>query len=151
MKLQNEIELESDINTVWSALNDPVMLRDCIPGCQSLEATEEGGFNAIARIKVGPIAANFSGSVMLSELDPPNGYRISGSGNGGVAGMAKGGAVVRLHETASGTLLSYEVDAQVSGKIAQLGSRLVEGVAKRTAAEFFSNFAERLPSYSPAR
>lgn len=140
MKMQNEIQIDADQLTVWDALNDPTVLRACIPGCQSLDVTDEGGYKAVAKVKVGPISATFKGSVTLSDLDPPNGYRISGAGDGGIAGMAKGGAVVQLKPISSGTLLAYDVDAQISGKLAQLGARLIDGVAKKMADQFFEGF-----------
>jgi carbon monoxide dehydrogenase subunit G len=111
---------------VWEALNDPEVLRLCIPGCQSLVKEADDRFSAIAQIKIGPIGARFKGAVTLTDLDPPNGYTISGQGNGGVAGNAKGMAKVRLSHDGPGTLLAYDVDAQVGGRMAQLGGPLIE-------------------------
>jgi carbon monoxide dehydrogenase subunit G len=145
MTMKGEIALPADRKTVWTKLNDPDVLKACIPGCQSLERTGENGFSAVVKLKVGPVGATFKGSVELSELDPPNGYHISGQGEGGVAGFAKGGAQVRLldrPEGETGCVLSYDVEANVGGKIAQLGARLIDGVAKKTADQFFNNFAE---------
>jgi carbon monoxide dehydrogenase subunit G len=107
-----------------------------------LEKTEDNGFRAAAKMKVGPVSARFKGRVSLSDLDPPNGYRISGEGDGGVAGFAKGGATVALADKDGGTLLTYDVEAQIGGKLAQLGQRLVNGAAKKLADEFFANFAK---------
>ena len=142
MKMTGEVPLPADRQTVWAKLNDPEVLKACIPGCEELEKTEDGGFRATAKMKVGPVSARFKGKVMLSDLDPPNGYRISGEGEGGVAGFAKGGAAVKLTDKDGGTLLSYDVEAQIGGKLAQLGQRLISGTAKKLADEFFANFAK---------
>jgi uncharacterized protein len=122
-------------------LNDPEVLKACIPGCQSLEKTSDTGFAAVVKVKIGPVAANFKGKVELSDLVPTVSYRIAGEGEGGVAGFAKGGAKVSLADADGGTLLRYDVEAQVGGKMAQLGSRLIDGVAKNMADKFFANFA----------
>jgi hypothetical protein len=127
---------------VWEKLNDPAVLKACIPGCQELEKTGDNGFKATATIKIGPVKATFKGAVTLSDLDPPNGYKISGQGEGGVAGFAKGGAVVKLAPKDGGTLLTYNVEAQIGGKLAQLGQRLVNGAAKKVADDFFQNFVK---------
>lgn len=126
---------------VWAALNDTEVLRACIPGCESLEKTSDTQMKAVAGIKLGPVSAKFQGQVTLSDLDPPNGYRISGEGKGGPAGFAKGGAEVRLIDKDAGTLLTYVVDAQVGGKIAQVGARLIDATAKTMAEQFFKKFA----------
>ncbi len=145
MTMKGEVNLAADRQTVWAKLNDPEVLKACIPGCQSLDRSGENGFQAVVKLKVGPVSATFKGNVELSDLDPPNGYKISGSGEGGIAGFAKGGAVVRLSEgEGGGTLLSYDVEANVGGKIAQLGARLIDGVAKKNADMFFTNFAENV-------
>ncbi|MCA6121303.1 carbon monoxide dehydrogenase subunit G [Bradyrhizobium sp. WSM 1704] len=144
MTMMGEIELAAPREVVWAKLNDPSVLKVCIPGCEELEPTEDGGFRAVARMKVGPVSARFKGRVALSDLDPPNGYRISGEGEGGVAGFAKGGATVALADKDGGTLLSYSVQAQIGGKLAQLGQRLINGTAKKLADEFFANFARAL-------
>jgi carbon monoxide dehydrogenase subunit G len=144
MTMTGEIQLAASREAVWSKLNDPEVLKACIPGCEELEKTEDQGFRAVAKMKVGPVSARFKGKVALSDLDPPNGYRISGEGEGGVAGFAKGSAKVNLLEKEGGTLLTYEVDAQIGGKLAQLGQRLVNGSAKKLADEFFTNFARAL-------
>ena len=127
---------------VYEALNDPEILKASIPGCESIEKTSDTEMTATVVTKVGPVKAKFKGAVTLSELDPPNGYTISGEGKGGPAGFAKGGAKVRLEEDGDGTLLHYEVKADVGGKLAQLGSRLIDGTAKKLSGEFFSRFAE---------
>lgn len=126
---------------VWQKLNDPAVLKACIPGCESLEVIGENEFQAIATNKIGPVKARFKGKVRLTDLDPPNGYRISGEGDGGIAGFAKGGATVALTEKDGGTLLTYNVEAQIGGKLAQLGQRLVNGAAKKLADDFFVKFA----------
>ena len=144
MTMTGEIQLAAAREAVWSKLNDPAVLKACIPGCEEVEKTEDQGFRAVARMKVGPVSARFKGKVTLSDLDPPNGYRISGEGEGGVAGFAKGGAKVGLVERDGGTLLTYDVEAQIGGKLAQLGQRLINGTAKKLADEFFANFAKAL-------
>lgn len=127
--------------TVWSALNNPEILKSSIPGCETLERTSENELKATASVRIGPIAAKFAGKVSLLDLDPPNGYRIEGEGQGGVAGFAKGGATVRLTADGADTVLSYDVKAQVGGKIAQLGARLIDATAKQMADAFFDRFA----------
>ena len=130
---------------VWAALNNPEILKRCIPGCQSLEMTSPTEMAAAVVIKIGPVKANFTGKVTLSDLNPPNSYRISGEGSGGVAGFAKGGATVELAaDGPNATNLHYVVDAHMGGKIAQLGSRLIDSTAKKIAGEFFENFATEL-------
>jgi len=143
MTMKGEVALPADRATVWAKLNDPDVLKQCIPGCQELEKTSDNAFKATAKIKVGPVSATFKGNVELSDIDPPNGYTISGQGEGGVAGFAKGGAKVALTDGAEGgTVLTYDVEANVGGKIAQLGGRLIDGVAKKNADAFFAKFAE---------
>ena len=142
MTMTGEVQLAAPREAVWAKLNDPEVLKACIPGCEELEKTEDNGFRATAKMKVGPVSARFKGKVMLSDLDPPNGYKISGEGEGGVAGFAKGGATVALAEKDGGTLLSYNVEAQIGGKLAQLGQRLINGAAKKLADEFFTNFGK---------
>jgi uncharacterized protein len=141
MSMHGEVQLGASREAIWTKLNDPEVLKACIPGCEELEKTEDNGFRAAAKMKVGPVSARFKGRVSLSDLDPPNGYRISGEGDGGVAGFAKGGATVALADKDGGTLLTYDVEAQIGGKLAQLGQRLVNGAAKKLADEFFANFA----------
>jgi uncharacterized protein len=127
---------------VWAALNDPEILKACIPGCESLSMTSPTDMVATVVVKVGPVKARFSGKVTLSDLDPPNGYRITGEGSGGVAGFAKGGANVKLSPGGpAATSLHYAVDVQIGGKLAQLGSRLIDSTAKKLAGEFFQALA----------
>jgi hypothetical protein len=150
MTMNGEAVLPADRNTVWAALNDPEVLKACIPGCQELEKVSDTEFQATVRAAVGPVKATFKGRVVLSDLDPPNAYTISGEGQGGVAGFAKGGAKVRLADAdGGGTLMAYDVEATVGGKLAQLGGRLINGVAKKYADEFFANFAKILAPEAP--
>jgi carbon monoxide dehydrogenase subunit G len=149
MTMTGEYQLGATRDVVWAKLNDPETLKSCIPGCEDLEKISDTEFRATARMKVGPVSARFKGKVNLSDLDPPNGYKISGEGEGGVAGFAKGGAVVALGEKDGGTLLTYSVEAQIGGKLAQLGQRLVNGAAKKLADEFFANFAEAVQGKQP--
>ncbi|MBC9883613.1 carbon monoxide dehydrogenase subunit G [Bradyrhizobium sp. INPA01-394B] len=142
MQMNDSQRIPASQAIVWAALNDPDILRRCIPGCQSLEMTSPTEMVATVVLKVGPVKATFSGKVTLSEIDAPNGYRIIGEGAGGVAGFAKGGATVRLEEEAPGiTILHYEADAQIGGKLAQLGSRLIDSTSRKLAANFFESFA----------
>jgi len=129
---------------VWDALNDTETLRSCIPGCESLERLSDTAMKATAAIKIGPISARFTGNIALSDMDPPNSYRISGEGQGGVAGFAKGGANVRLSDDGPFTVLSYDVKAQVGGKIAQLGARLIDATSKQMADLFFDRFTSEV-------
>src|SRR3954464_14342987 len=141
MTMNGQVELAASREVVWAKLNDPVVLKSCIPGSEQFDRISETEFQAIATIKVGPVKARWKGKVRLSDLDPPNSYRISGEGEGGVAGFAKGGATVALSDKEGGTLLSYNVEAQIGGKLAQLGQRLVNSAAKKTADDFFLKFA----------
>lgn len=141
MTMTGEIALPADRMTVWTKLNDPEVLKRCISGVQTMERTGDNSFAASVRMKIGPVSATFRGNVQLSDIDAPNSYRISGAGEGGVAGFAKGGADVALTATPEGTLLRYDVQATVGGKIAQMGARLIDGVAKKTADGFFARFA----------
>src|SRR5262249_29559972 len=142
MTMNGEVQLPASRDVVWAKLNDPEVLKASIPGCKELEKTDEHSFRAVAKMKVGPVSARFNGRVTLGDIDPPNGYKITGEGEGGVAGFAKGGATVGLAEKDGGTLLSYDVEAQIGGKLAQLGQRLINGAAKKLADEFFANFAK---------
>ena len=142
MTMTGEVTLPADRPRVWALLNDPEVLKASIPGCQSLEKTSDTSFAAIVKIKIGPVGASFKGKVQLSDIDPPNGYTIGGEGEGGIAGFANGGAKVNLADAPEGTLLKYDVQANVGGKIAQLGSRLIDGVAKKMADQFFANLAK---------
>src|ERR1700760_3856943 len=141
MTMTGDAQLGAPRDVVWAKLNDAEVLKSCIPGCEDLEKLSDTEFRATAKMKVGPVSARFKGKVNLSDLDPPNGYKISGEGEGGVAGFAKGGATVKLSDKDGGTLLSYNVDAQIGGKLAQLGQRLIAGAAKKMADDFFNKFA----------
>jgi carbon monoxide dehydrogenase subunit G len=141
MQMNSSERIAASKEAVWAALNDPEILKQCIPGCEKLDKTSDNEMTATVTLKVGPVKASFNGKVTLSDIDAPNGYRITGEGAGGVAGFAKGGANVRLEqEAADVTVLHYDVDAQVGGKIAQLGGRLIDSTAKKLAGEFFSKF-----------
>jgi len=144
MEMSGSHQIPADRQTVWEALNDPDVLRECIPGCKELEKSSNTEMSATVVAKVGPVKATFKGEVTLENLNPPESYTITGEGKGGIAGFAKGGADVKLTEVDGGTQLDYNVDAKVGGKIAQLGSRLIDSAAKKMANEFFSNFSERL-------
>jgi uncharacterized protein len=141
MEMSGEYKINASRQQVWDALNDPEILKQSIPGCEEIEQSSPTQMAAKVTAKVGPVKAKFAGEVELSDLDPPNSYRISGEGKGGAAGFAKGGANVVLEEDGDGTILKYEVDAQVGGKLAQLGARLIDGTAKKMASQFFENFA----------
>ena len=147
MTMNGEVQLAASREAVWAKLNDPEVLKACIPGCEQLDKLSDTEFQAISVMKVGPVKARWKGKVTLSDLDPPNGYKISGEGEGGVAGFAKGGAAVALSDKDGGTLLSYNVEAQIGGKLAQLGQRLIAGAAKKMADDFFDKFAK---SVNPA-
>jgi carbon monoxide dehydrogenase subunit G len=142
MEIKGEYRIAASREKVFAALNDQAVLQACIPGCESLEMLSPTEMTAKVRLRIGPVSAAFSGKVTLSDIDPPNGYRITGEGQGGVAGFAKGGAVVALTEDGGDTILKYDVDAQVGGKIAQVGARLITGTAKKLADQFFGKFAE---------
>lgn len=141
MDMKGEYRIPAPQQAVWEALNDPETLKACIPGCETIERTSDTEMTATVKAKVGPVSARFKGKVTLSDLNPPNSYRISGEGQGGPAGFGKGGATVTLEQDGSDTILRYEATAQVGGKLAQIGARLVDGAAKKIANEFFSNFA----------
>jgi uncharacterized protein len=142
MDMNGEQRIEAPREAVWVALNDPEILKQCIPGCESIIKTSDTEMEAACTLKVGPIKASFKGKVTLSEIDPPNGYRITGEGTGGMAGHAKGGAKVTLVADGEATILQYEVKAEVGGKLAQLGSRLIDVTAKKLAGEFFEKFGK---------
>jgi carbon monoxide dehydrogenase subunit G len=143
MDLTGDYRIPAPREAVWAALNDPEVLRACIPHCEELAKNSDTEFVAKVVVKIGPVKASFGGKVTLSDIDAPNGYTISGEGQGGAAGFAKGGAKVRLESVDGGaaTILHYVADAQIGGKLAQIGSRLVEGSAKKLADEFFAAFA----------
>ena len=142
MEMSGQHWIEAPRQAVWDALNDPEVLKQAIPGCEEIEKTSDTAFSAKVKAKVGPVSAKFAGQVTLSDLDPPNGYTISGEGKGGAAGFAKGGAKVRLEADGAATVLHYEVQAQVGGKLAQIGSRLIDSTAKKMAEQFFGAFSE---------
>jgi uncharacterized protein len=142
MNMTGDQRIAATRQRVWEALNDPEILRASIPGCQDLEKAAADRFTATVAVKVGPIGARFKGIVALTDLNPPNGYTLSLEGNGGIAGSVKGGAIVRLSDDADGTLISYEVDAQVGGRMAQLGGPIIDATAKQLAGKFFSRFGE---------
>jgi carbon monoxide dehydrogenase subunit G len=142
LNITGEQTIKADIQTVWKALNDVDVLKQCIPGCESLEQKSDKEMSAVVVLKVGPVKAKFSGEVTLSNINAPQSYTITGEGKGGIAGFAKGGAEVKLEETADGTLLNYEAKADVGGKIAQLGSRLIDSTSKKLAAQFFDKFGK---------
>jgi len=142
MDLTGEYRIPAKRDAVWEALNDPEILKQCIDGCHELNKETDVQFSAKVTAKAGPVKAKFSGKVTLSELDPPNGYVISGEGQGGVAGFAKGSARVKLVEDGNETILIYDANAEVGGKLASVGSRLIEGVAKKQADDFFGKFCK---------
>ena len=142
--MTGEYRIPAPRQRVWEALNDPAVLKACIPGCKQLEKVSDTDFNAIVATKVGPVSATFRGSVNLSELDPPNGYTLIGQGQGGAAGFARMGARVSLKQESDETVLAYAAQADIGGKLASVGSRLVQTVARKNADDFFSAFARQL-------
>jgi carbon monoxide dehydrogenase subunit G len=150
MDLTDEYAIAAPRQAVWAALNDAKVLRACIPGCEELIKHSDTAFEAKVRAKVGPVNARFVGQVRLTDLDPPNAYKIAGEGTSGAAGFAKGGATVSLEDKDGGTLLRYAVHATVGGKLAQVGSRLVDATARKMADQFFSRFAEHLQAVPEA-
>jgi carbon monoxide dehydrogenase subunit G len=150
MEIKGAYKIAAAREAVWAALNDPEILKQCIPGCETLEKESDTAFTASIRTKIGPVSARFAGAVTLEDLDPPNGYRIVGEGKGGVAGFAKGGAKVTLSEDGGATVLAYDAEAKVGGKLAQIGSRLVLGSARKLADDFFKKFAETVAPGSAA-
>jgi carbon monoxide dehydrogenase subunit G len=144
MDMTGEERIAAPREAVWAALNDPETLKACIPGCQSLTMRSPTELEATVKIKVGPVSATFNGEVTLSNLNPPESYTIAGEGKGGIAGFAKGGADVKLTDEGSETLLSYTVRAEIGGKLAQLGARLIDSTSKKLASQFFADLGERL-------
>ena len=150
MDMSGERHIAASRGTVWAALNDPEILRQCIPGCEVLEKQSDTEMTARVKLQIGPVRATFNGKVRLSDLDPPNSYRITGEGSGGVAGYAKGGANVALSDKDGGTLMRYDVKADVGGKLAQLGGRLIDSTSKKLADEFFQKFSTVVGGPAPA-
>jgi hypothetical protein len=142
MRMSAEQRVPATQQVVWEALNDPEVLRRSIPGCESVERTGDNELAAAVTAKVGPVKARFNGKIILNDIDPPSGYRLAGEGDGGAAGFAKGGATVTLEPDGDATLLKYEVEATIGGKLAQIGSRLVDAAARKMADDFFSRFNE---------
>jgi len=146
MEMTGEQVIQVSQQATWDALNDLEVLKACIPGCESLVASADNQFDVVLTAKVGPVSAKFKGKLTLADLDPPNGYNIAFEGQGGVAGFAKGGAEVRLLPDGTGTKLSYSAKANVGGKLAQIGSRLIDGTAKKLADQFFTSFKKHVSS-----
>ena len=142
MDMTGSQRIEATREVVYAALNDVDILRQCIPGCETVEKTSDTEMTAKVTLKIGPVKASFSGKVTLSDLDPPNGYTITGEGSGGAAGFAKGGAKVSLEADGEATVLNYTVSAQIGGKLAQLGGRLIDATSKKLAGDFFEKFSE---------
>lgn len=144
MQMNDSREIAAPRDVVWAAILDPEVLKSCVPGCTEMTGSAEEGFEATVVQKVGPVKATFKGQVTMSAMDAPNSVTLSGEGKGGAAGFAKGVAKVDLEETENGTLLTYDVEAKVGGKLAQLGSRIIDGFAKKMADQFFTNFQNAL-------
>jgi hypothetical protein len=150
MEMTGEFRIPASRQRVWEGLNDPEILKSSIPGCQAIEKLSDTEFTAKVVAQVGPVKANFSGKVMLSDLDPPKSYTIAGEGSGGVAGFAKGSAKVGLAEEGEATVLNYVVQAHVGGKLAQIGSRLIDSVARKMAESFFTRFVAAVAPERPS-
>lgn len=144
MEMSGEQLIPASREKVWVMLNDPAILRDCIPGCTELEGNPHAGYTATVKQTIGPVKATFHAEISLSNLNPPASFTITGNGKGGIAGFAQGGADVRLDAVGADTQLSYAVKAQVGGKLAQIGSRLIDSTARKLAAQFFTNFEDRV-------
>ena len=144
MDVNGEFRIAAPRARVWRGLNDTEVLKQCIPGCREIERLSETELEATAVLKVGPVKATFKGKVTLSDLDPPNSYRITGEGKGGVAGFARGEALVSLADDGGATVLTYTATATVGGKLAQVGQRLLDATANKMAADFFGRFAEAI-------
>jgi carbon monoxide dehydrogenase subunit G len=149
MEFTGRYAIPASPEAVWDGLNDPELLKTCIPGCEEIEKTSPTDFIAKATLKIGPMKATFRGKVTLSNLDPPHRCTLSGEGQGGVAGFAKGNAEIALAPEDGGTVLTYSANASVGGKLAQIGQRLIDGAAKQIADEFFSRFAQALTAKAP--
>jgi len=153
MELTNTRTVPAPVATVWTALNDPQTLKGCVPGCETIEADGENAYRVAMAAKIGPVSAKFAGRLQLADIDPPHGYTLTFDGQGGAAGFAKGEAKVALApaENGAATALSYTVKAQVGGKIAQIGSRLVDGAAAKLADDFFARFSEAVAAQAGAQ
>ncbi|MEM1363183.1 MAG: carbon monoxide dehydrogenase subunit G [Pseudomonadota bacterium] len=150
MELSDEVTIAAPKETVYAALNDPEILQQCIPGCEELIKHSDTELEAKVVLKIGPVKARFSGNVTLNPEGAPDTFSLSGQGNGGAAGFAKGGADVKLTSVDDTTVLNYEAKAEIGGKLAQLGSRLVQSTSKKLAAKFFKSFAEVMEAQSVA-
>ena len=146
MEMKGEQLIPAPQQVVWDALNDPGVLKACVPGCESIEKSGDNEYQVLMVARVGPVSAKFKGKLTLSDINPPSSYSISFEGQGGAAGFAKGSAQVRLSSEGAHTKLSYDVKANVGGKLAQIGSRLVDAAAKKVADDFFRNFHEKAAS-----
>ena len=146
MEMSGEERIAATQDQTWTALNDPEILKACVPGCESIERVAENEYLVLMVARIGPVSAKFKGKLVLSELDPPNSYAIDFEGQGGAAGFGKGAARVQLRPEGAGTLLEYQVKASVGGKLAQIGSRLVDAAAQKVAGDFFAAFNERMSS-----
>lgn len=144
MELQGERLIPADVQTTWNGLNDPEVLKDCIPGCESVTRTGDNSFEAVVAVKVGPVGARFKGKLQMTNVDAPRAYTINFDGQGGAAGFGKGSADVSLAPEDGRTRLRYNARAQVGGKMAQIGSRLIDAAAEKITEEFFSKFEQRL-------
>jgi len=142
LELTGERSIPASRERVWEALNDPEILRQCITGCEAIDKISDEEMNAQVTAKFGPVKAKFKAKILIENADPPNGYRLTGEGQGGVAGFAKGGADVALESEGEGTLLKYQADMQVGGKLAQIGSRLVSGTTNKIVEDFFEKFSK---------
>lgn len=144
MQLTGEFRVPADTQTVWDALNDPEVLKECIPGCEEVIKTSDTELTAKITLKMGPVKAKFAGDVTLSDMNPPNSYTLTGKGQGGAAGFASGVAKVNLADDNGGTIVTYDVDVKVGGKLAQIGSRLIDSTSKKLSKQFFDTLAEHL-------
>jgi len=150
MEMENERHVPLARETVWEALNDPEVLQACVPGCESFDKVEENTYDAVVTQKIGPVKARFKGRLTISNLNPPESYSLSFEGQGGQAGFVKGSADVQLDETDEGTRVGYSAKATLGGKLAQLGSRLIDGAAQKTARKFFDNFVQHMGGEEPS-
>lgn len=148
MELSDQCHINASRETVWKALNDPDVLRACIPGCEELTKVDDESFSAKVTLKVGPVKAKMTGDVTLSDIDAPNGYTIEGKGKGN-AGFASGGAKIKLEEAADGTLLKYDVNAKIGGRLAEVGGRFIDSTATKMAAQFFDSFEQEVTGERP--